>query len=67
MSTFICSECGAVFTGTLNETADAAFEHTAVHAERNRNPASRPGGLPSAKPAETDAFGETGVIEKELV
>lgn len=36
VSTFICTECGAVFTGSLNEAADAAFEHAAAHADEQR-------------------------------
>ena len=31
MSTFICTECGAEFCGTLAEASAAAFEHTAEH------------------------------------
>ena len=36
MSTFICTVCGARFEGDLREASDAAFAHTAEHAERPR-------------------------------
>lgn len=62
MSGIICTECGAVFAGTLNEAADAAFDHAGVHAERDRNPASQHAGLPPCKPAEPNAFGETETV-----
>lgn len=31
---FRCAVCGAEFVGTLNEAADAAFAHSAEHADK---------------------------------
>jgi hypothetical protein len=42
MSTFICTECGSEFCGTLAEASTAAFEHTAEHGYQLAGEKARP-------------------------